>query len=153
MKKKLLMPFESPREKYRADATVVWCFDDRFSLALQVLAGKIGWKNFDLIKVAGGARDLGSFAEQDPASSNYLLGQIGKSVKVNHSPEIFLMAHYNCVSYGREQMDPTDDEDEFFVRELEKAKTMVEQYLIASGLKANVRLLLADFKNVYEVSQ
>ena len=143
------MPFESPREHYKAEATVVWCSDDRFSLLLQVFREKMGWRWMDLIRVAGGARDLGSLAT--PAETDSLLGYISKSVKENHSPEIFLMAHYNCGSYGREQMDPSDDEDGFFDGELRTAKSKVDEYLARNGLSAKVRLLLCDFKNIYEV--
>lgn len=149
MKKKLLLPFESPRDHYRAEATVVWCTDARFSLVLQVLQGKMGWRSMDIIRVFGGARDLGTMASAEEVSS--LLGQIGRSVKVNHSPNIFLMAHYDCEAYGREQVEQNQDEDILFYTELSQAKKRVEDYLSGNELKATVRVLLVDFKNVYEV--
>ena len=149
MEKKLLLPFESPRDQYRADATVVWCYDSRFTLALQVLAEKMGWKNFDLIKLDGGVRDLGSLGNE--AERSYVLNQISKSLRSHKAPEIFIMAHYNCGGLGREQMDPTDDEDMFLGQELKQGKEAVERYLVSAGLSAKVRPLLCDFKNIYEV--
>jgi len=149
MKKKLLLPFESPREHYKAEATVVWCSDDRFSLALQVFRERMGWRWMDLIRMAGGARDLGTLASQADADS--LLSHIGKSVKGNHSPEVFLMAHYNCGAFSREQMDPTDEEDHFFAEELHRGKQAVEEYLSVNALSAKVWMILCDFKNIYEV--
>jgi len=149
MKKKIFMPFESSRDHYKAEATVVWCSDDRFSLALQVFREKMGWRWMDLIRVAGGAHDLGTTASSDEA--NALLGYIGKSIKGSHSPQVFLMAHYDCSSYGREQTEQNDDEDRFFSVELSRAKERVENYLKSVGLSATVRTFLLDFKNVYEV--
>jgi hypothetical protein len=150
MKKKLLLNFESPRERYKAEGTVVWCSDHRFSLALQVFSERMGWKNFDLIEVAGAARDLAG-ASGDPDRAKYLLDQIEKSIRMNHSPEVFLMAHYNCITYGRDQMDPSDEEDRFLASELEAGKKYVADYLTEAGLKAKIRLLLCDFKNIYEI--
>ena len=151
MKKKLVMPFGSPREQYRSEATIIWCSDARFALSFQVFQEKMGWKNFDLLKIDGGARDLGTLGSE--TEREYVLGQIGKSLKLHHSPEIFLMVHYNCGAFNHEQMDPSDEEDRFFTAELNQAKNNVEQYLAANGLKASVRLLLLDFKNIYEVER
>jgi len=109
----------------------------------------MGWKNFDLIKIAGGVRDIGTMGND--LEKNYVLSQIGKSLKLHHSPEVFLMAHYNCGAFAREQMDPTDDEDRFFGEELSRGKEVVEEYLRSNNLSAKVRLLLCDFKNIYEV--
>ena len=53
---KNILPFRSPKEHYVADACVVWCFDNRFSVLLQAFTK--GVKNIDLVKVAGGAKAL-----------------------------------------------------------------------------------------------
>lgn len=147
--KKSILSFESRREHYKADATVVWCFDDRFSLALQVLSDKKGWKAYDLIKVAGGAKDL--CTEDETCGSSFLLDQIGKSIKLHNSPTVYLMNHYNCGAYGRSQMEPIEEEDRFFVNELKVAKKRVEDYLRQNGVTVPIHTLLVDFRDVYEV--
>ena len=50
-----LFHFESPRERYKCDAAIVWCFDNRFELALRKLIKRLGIIYFDPIRVAGGA--------------------------------------------------------------------------------------------------
>ncbi|MEK7477813.1 MAG: hypothetical protein AAB645_00390 [Patescibacteria group bacterium] len=147
--KNSILSFESKREHYRADVTVVWSFDDRFSLALQVLSDKKGWKAYDLIKVAGGAKDL--CTEDETCGSSFLLDQISKSIRLHNSPEVYLMNHYNCGAYGRNQMEPTEDEDRFFMNELRVAKKRVEDHLRLHDISVPVRNLLVDFRDIYEV--
>ncbi len=149
MAKKSVLSFESRRDHYKAEATVIWCNDDRFTLALQVLAEKMGWQKYDLIKVDGGVKDLA--ADDFTSATEYLLDQIGKSLKQHQSPTIFLMTHYHCGTYGRPMMESNHEEDLFLTSELQKGKARVEHYLTEIGSSATVRLLLADFKEISEI--
>jgi len=90
--------FESPREDYKADAAVVWCFDHRFHLVVQKLLKKIGVKYFDLIVAAGGAKNLSS-----PGSENdrqFVMGQIRSSIRLHGTQNVILMVHSDCGAYG-----------------------------------------------------
>ena len=42
--------FESSREHYKADACVVWCFDDRFSDLLEAFKKERGFKRIDVVE-------------------------------------------------------------------------------------------------------
>jgi len=52
--------FDSPREKYHCDASVVSCFDNRFEVVSRKLLKRIGIVQPDPIRVAGGAKSLAS---------------------------------------------------------------------------------------------
>jgi hypothetical protein len=52
--------FDSPREKYHCDASVVGCFDNRFDTVGRKLLKRIGIVQPDPIKIAGGAKALSS---------------------------------------------------------------------------------------------
>jgi hypothetical protein len=93
-----ILHFDSPREKYRCDAAVVWCYDNRFDLALRKLLKRIGVVYFDPIRVAGGAKCL---ATPDPESEReFVLEQIRKSIRLHATERVVLMVHSDCGAYG-----------------------------------------------------
>ena len=53
-----LFHFDSPREQYHCDASVVGCFDNRFEAATRKLLKRIGVMHPDPIRIAGGAKSL-----------------------------------------------------------------------------------------------
>ena len=138
-----LIKYNSPKEHYTADACIVWCFDDRFTGLLKEL-NRFGFKNIDLIKVAGGAKGL-----IGPESARaFLLDQIEKSIKLHHAPLIILMVHKNCGAYGTLS---AVDENGFFSKELKQAKINLEVFLEAAKHTAKVKIYLADFDGLWEV--
>ena len=104
---------------YKADACIVWCFDDRFSPLLESFMREKQFSHIDLIKIAGGAKDLASPA--DASAREYLLDQIAKSIKLHHAPLVILMAHSECGAY-----DGSMDEN-FYIAELKKAANVVKE--------------------------
>jgi hypothetical protein len=93
-----LFHFDSPREKYRCDAAVVWCFDNRFELAFRKFLKRIGAWNTDPIKVAGGAKLLAS--PEHESDREFLLEQIRKSARLHDTRRVILMVHSDCGAYG-----------------------------------------------------
>ena len=59
-----VLHFDSPREKYHCDASVVSCFDNRFETAGRKLLKRIGVTQPDPIRIAGGAKSLASPEEE-----------------------------------------------------------------------------------------
>ncbi len=90
--------FDSPAEPYVADATVLWCFDDRFSLVCRKFLRRIGAPRADVISVAGGAKALAS-PPQDH-ERDFVLGQVELSLRLHHARRIILTLHSDCGAYG-----------------------------------------------------
>ncbi len=90
--------FDSPAEPYRADATVLWCFDDRFSAVCRKFLRRVGAARADVISIAGGAKALASPAYD--AEREFVLGQIALSVRLHDCRRIILTLHSDCGAYG-----------------------------------------------------
>ena len=90
--------FDSPRERYRCDAAVVWCYDHRFDLAFHKLLKRIGIVQEDAIRVAGGAKCLAT-PEQE-SERQFVLEQIRKSIRLHGTDRVVLMVHSDCGAYG-----------------------------------------------------
>jgi carbonic anhydrase len=90
--------FDSPRERYTADAAVVWCFDHRFRLVLEKLLKKLGVERFDRIVVAGGAKNLSSPGTE--SERQFVLDQLRLSIRLHRTKKVILMLHSDCGGYG-----------------------------------------------------
>jgi len=90
--------FDSPREKYHCDASVVGCFDNRFEMVCRKLLKRIGVVQPDPIKIAGGAKALASPDEEFHRS--FVLEQIHKSIRLHGTDRVILMLHSDCGAYG-----------------------------------------------------
>ena len=90
--------FDSPREKYHCDASVVGCFDNRFELVCRKLLKRIGVVQPDPIKIAGGAKALASPDEEFHRS--FVMEQIHKSIRLHGTDRVILMLHSDCGAYG-----------------------------------------------------
>ena len=134
-----IFSYESSKNHYTADACIVWCFDDRFSKLFDEYIKQQNFAHVDLVKVAGGAKDLAS-PESEPARV-YLLDQIAKSITLHHTKEIILMAHSECGAYGG------NTDSGYYSRELEKAKSVVQKHFPDIA----VRCVFADFGGVFDV--
>src|SRR5262245_2338171 len=90
--------FDSPRERYRCDAAIVWCFDNRFELPLRKLVKHLGLNYYDPIRIAGGTKCLASpEVERD---REFLLEQIRISIRRHATDTAVLMLHSDCGAYG-----------------------------------------------------
>ena len=94
-----VLHFDSPRDKYHCDASVVGCFDNRFDTACRKLLKRIGVAQPDPIKIAGGAKALAS-PEQE-FHRTFVLDQIHKSIRLHGTDRVMLMLHSDCGAYGR----------------------------------------------------
>src|SRR5438552_607009 len=90
--------FDSPREKYRCDASVVSCFDNRFDAVSRKLLKRIGVVQPDAIRIAGGAKALASPEEEFDRA--FVLEQIRKSIRLHETERAILMLHSDCGAYG-----------------------------------------------------
>src|SRR3989344_2843613 len=107
---------------YHADALILWCFDARFSRALDLLVKKKRLKMVDIVKVAGGAKD---------ARNSYVLSQIEKSFQLHHPKEVYLMIHEECGAYGGKAYNPK--------KELASREKILKSFLKTMGLRAKIR--------------
>ena|SRR5215472_3243888 len=95
---KKVFHFEAPREEYRCDAAVLWCFDNRFELGFRKFLKRMGVTSPDPIKIAGGAKCMAS-----PESENdreFVMEQIRKSIRLHGTRRVILMLHSDCGAYG-----------------------------------------------------
>jgi carbonic anhydrase len=90
--------FDAPREKYRCDAAVLSCFDNRFDLGFREFLKHIGVANPDPIKIAGGAKCLAS--PEREAEREFVLDQVRKSMRLHGTKRVILMVHSDCGAYG-----------------------------------------------------
>ena len=135
--------YKSSKEHYVADACVVWCFDDRFSGLLGKFSKK--FKNFDLVKVAGGAKSLTEEASPD---RDFVLGQIKASVRLHGTKRIALMLHRDCGAYGgSKSFEGPEAEKESQMNRLAAAK----QFLMKEVPNVPVDIYFAEFDGLYKI--
>jgi len=92
------IPVTVSEDHYKADACVVWCFDDRFSLALEELIRVRRLNHVDRVIVAGGAKALGVADEE--TKKDVLIREIGTSIKLHGAGRVILMTHADCGAFG-----------------------------------------------------
>jgi carbonic anhydrase len=95
---KKVFHFEASRERYLCDAAILWCFDSRFELGFRKFLKRIGVKNSDPIKIAGGAKSLTS--PEQAADREFVLDQIRMSMQLHGTRRVILMVHSDCGAYG-----------------------------------------------------
>lgn len=139
--------FDSPREVYRADAAVVLCFDDRFTVAVQKFLKRAGITRADSIRVAGGAKSLAS-PNKEP-EREFVLEQLRLSRKLHATGRVLLVAHQDCGTYGglaRFHGD-ADEETEFHRAELGRAAGLIQ----ATIPEVSVECYFANFDGIWAV--
>ncbi len=140
--------FDSPRERYRCDAAIVWCFDNRFQLGFAKYLKRIGVVNADPIKIAGGAKSLAS--PGNSTDREFVLDQIRTSIRLHDTQLAILMLHSDCGAYGGldgfggdPQLEAQRQEEE-----LRRAAEVVRQAIP----EIDVRAYFVDFDGVWEVA-
>jgi hypothetical protein len=138
--------FDSPVENYQADAAVVWCFDDRFTLAVEKFLKRSGIARADSIRVAGGPKCLAS--PNDELERTFVLQQLRFSCNLHATARVILLAHSDCLAWGglaRFQGDARA-EREHHCRELARAVEMVQSALP----DVTVECLFVSFEGVWD---
>ena len=138
--------FESPTETYRADAALVWCFDDRFTLAVSKFLKRSGVSRTDSIRVAGGPKALAS--PDDEAARAFVLEQLRLSRKLHATERVILIAHSDCLAWGglaRFQGD-VRAESEHHRAALARAAEVVRSAIP----EMRIECLFVDFEGVWE---
>lgn len=136
--------FVSSSEHYTADACVAWCFDDRFYKLLKAFGKQEGWTHIDLVKLAGGAKELAG------ADRDFLLNQIRLSMQLHGTRRIVLMTHRDCGGYGGSKAFPdANAERAAHEAQLVAAQEFVKKTLNDSGIRVDA--YFADFDGVYRV--
>jgi hypothetical protein len=138
--------FDSPTETYRADAAVVWCFDDRITLAVHKFLKRSGITRADSIRVAGGPKSLASGGEPE---KNFVLEQLRLSRKLHSTERVILFAHSDCLACGGLARFKGDAgaEREYHKAELPRAAGLVR----AAIPEVVVECLFVDFEGVWEL--
>ncbi|KKQ34718.1 MAG: hypothetical protein US50_C0039G0014 [Candidatus Nomurabacteria bacterium GW2011_GWB1_37_5] len=104
----------SPKERYQADACIIWCLDNRFHGLLNKFIKLRGYKNCDLVNVTGGAKDL---VGNEKRRKNYLFSQIERSISFHGTKKVILMIHSDCAAYEQE-IKKTSTEKLFLISEI-----------------------------------
>ena len=86
------------RDHYKADACIIWCFDNRFWPAFEEFRGESEINHFDPVFVAGGAKALGVSDQKN--DQDFLLKQIEISIKLHGTKKVILMTHEDCGAFG-----------------------------------------------------
>jgi hypothetical protein len=95
---KKVFHFDAPREKYHCDGAILWCFDHRFDLGFRKFLKRIGVRNSDPIRIAGGAKCMAS--PERESDREFVLEQIRKSMRLHGTTRVILMVHSDCGAYG-----------------------------------------------------
>lgn len=144
MERILTFPRKLDMGHYEADACLVWCFDNRFTPALEEFLKHRGLTRVDLVKTAGGAKGLA----EGRARRDSALGDIEKSIRLHKTPLIILANHQECGDYGMNFGTP-EKERAFHERELSEARNAVEIFLRRSVIKnATVETIFVDEEGV-----
>jgi carbonic anhydrase len=140
--------FSSPKERYKSDAAVVWCYDHRFNLVFTKLLKRLGIRNADPIRVAGGAKVLAS--PDNLQDRQFVLEQIRTSIRLHETDTVILMVHSDCGAYGGLAAFDHDAEREArnHRQEMHKAFDAVKAEL--PDIK--VRAFFVDFEGVWEAA-
>ena len=141
-----ILAFSSPKEHYIADACIVWCFDDRFYKLLKAFGKQEGFRNIDLVKIAGGAKALAGDATSD---RDFVLGQIKASGRLHGTKRVVLMLHRDCGGYGgSKSFANADTEKAELMKQLHQAQDFVKREM--SGVESLVvDAVFADFDGLY----
>ena len=139
--------FDSDPQPYRAEAAIVWCFDDRLTLPVQKFLKRRNYSHVDSIRVAGGAKALAS--PETDAQGQFLLDQIRLSRQLHGIERVILMLHSDCGAYGGIESFAGDGkaEKEHHCAELGRATASLR----AAVPDLSVECFFVDFRGVWSV--
>lgn len=121
------------------EALVLTCIDFRFHEKLKQALAKLKIKNYDLMALAGGAKNLAS-----PKKSEYqktVLDNIKLAADLHKIKKVILVNHIDCGAYGGSNSHKNlREEIAFHKSELKKADELVKSAF--PNLKVKTELLL-----------
>ena len=135
---KKILSVESPEGHYHAKSVILWCFDDRFSGVLEKFLKEHPDQHFDVIKVAGGVKQLVS--PEHETDRDFILRQIAASIKLHGAENVGIMAHDECGAYGGKREVP------FYEEELKKGEEVLKEFL-----HIGVTKMFVGFDGIYEI--
>ncbi len=140
--------FDAPRERYRSDAVVVWCFDHRFEMGFRKFLKRSGVMNVDPIKIAGGAKALASPDRE--SDREFVIEQIRASIALHGTERAILMVHSDCGAYGGLGAFGGDEaiEAAHHKAELERAADCVRRLI--PGLR--ISTYFVNFEGIYTLA-
>ena len=141
--------FTSQTERYKCEAAVVWCFDNRFELVLRKLLKRLRVTYFDPIRIAGGTKYLAS--PQHERDREFVLDQIRISMRLHETKSVILMLHSDCGAYGGLAAFENNSEKEaqHHCLELRRAAS----YLLSQIPELAVQPFFVDFEGVWEIDE
>ena len=141
-----LFHLDLPRDRYKCDAAIVWCFDNRFELALHKLMKRTRLEHPDRIRVAGGAKCLAG--KDREADRQFVLEQVRKSIRLHGTETVFLMLHSDCGAYGGLAGFGNDEtkEAEALCGDLKRASEFLQQNI--PGIQ--VKTFFVNFEGVWD---
>jgi carbonic anhydrase len=139
--------FISPKERYKCQAAVVWCFDNRFESVLRKLLRRLEIEFFDPIRIAGGTKYLAS--PEHAYERDFVLEQIRLSMRLHQTESVILMLHSDCGAYGGTAAFDNNREKEIrhHCLELQRATS----YLLSQIPELKVRPFFVDFDGVWDI--
>jgi hypothetical protein len=141
-----ILSYESPKEHYRADALIFWCFDDRLWKLRKLFIKKRGFKNVDCVQAAGGAKAL---SEGDSAARQFLLDQVATSIRLHDTKILIPTLHIDCGGFGGSKAFHHDSVAERAHHEerLKQASVLLKEHFP----HVTVEQYIADFDGLDEV--
>jgi carbonic anhydrase len=114
-------------EKHSCEALVIHCIDFRFWQALhENIKKELKIENFDIISLAGGAKNLSSPFERHMLDT--ILKNAEISGRLHHIKKVILVNHMDCGAYGGSaKFENLEAEIEFHKSELEKAAVVISE--------------------------
>jgi hypothetical protein len=120
-----VLSLESSKDHYHANACIFWCFDDRLWRLRKEFIKKRGFKNVDVVQVAGGAKGL---AEEGTPAQRFLLDQAAASVRLHHTDLFIPTLHIDCGAMGGSKaFGARSVEDEHHRATLEKIDAVLKR--------------------------
>lgn len=109
---------------HKCDLLVISCIDFRFQEHLRSFLEKDYKGNYDLVCVAGSAKNFVSGSEADKET---VLKQVKISKELHHIKKVFLINHQNCGAYGEAFVSGSLQEKETHVKNLITAKEEINK--------------------------
>lgn len=137
---------ESSKDHYTAEACILWCFDDRFWKLRKNFIKQRGFDHIDLVESAGGAKAL---AEDTSVDKDFILNQVGLSIKLHGTALAILVVHIDCGAYGGSASFGNDRDAEYahHAEELSRAEVSLK----TSFPDLQVERYIADFDGLHRI--
>lgn len=114
-------------EKHTCEALVLFCIDFRFHEGfLEKIKNELGTESFDIVALAGGAKNIVSPESQ--AFVDVVFRNLEISAKLHEIKKVILTNHIDCGAYGGSQsFNSPEEEINFHKSELSRARAIVQK--------------------------